>query len=414
MEAVVDINEEVKNVPMLRFPGFEGEWIEKKLRDITKINQGLQIAISDRYTEDVEGGHFYITNEFIKEGSQKKYFIKNPPKSVLCVDEDLLMTRTGNTGIVVTGVNGAFHNNFFKIKFDKEQLTRWFLYYLLTSHKTQVKILKLAGASTIPDLNHGDFYRIALKFPSLLEQQKIATFLSAIDDKIQQLSKKKALLEKFKKGVMQQIFSQKIRFKDETGQDFLEWEETTLGNFLSFKNGINADKQKYGTGVKFINVLDIINNRFITYDNILGSVEISQMEFEKNEIRYGDIVFQRSSETREEVGQSNVYLDKNKSVTFGGFVIRGRAIKEYHPLFMNYLLKTARVRKEITSKSGGSTRYNIGQESLKEVNVLLPCISEQKVIADFISAIDDKITLVTKQFEQAQQFKKGLLQQMFV
>src|SRR4051794_6252024 len=103
------------NIPALRFPEFEGEWSKGKLHDFTKINQGLQIAISERYLESVENSHFYITNEFLKEGAERKYYIKNPPKSVLCNEDDILMTRTGNTGKVVTNVSGAFHNNFFKI-----------------------------------------------------------------------------------------------------------------------------------------------------------------------------------------------------------------------------------------------------------------------------------------------------------
>jgi type I restriction enzyme S subunit len=143
-----------------------------------------------------------------------------------------------------------------------------------------------------------------------------------------------------------------------------EWKTVILGDLLTFKNGLNSDKEKYGKGVKFINVLDILNNDFITYDKIIGSVEITEKEFEKNEVSYGDILFQRSSETRTEVGQANVYLDRDKSSVFGGFVIRGKAKYEYDPLFMNYLLSTPIARKEITDKSGGSTRYNVGQDTL--------------------------------------------------
>lgn len=111
-----------------------------------------------------------------------------------------------------------------------------------------------------------------------------------------------------------------LRFSEFSG----EWEEKKLGNVLSFKNGINADKEQYGKGYKFINVLDIINNNTIVYNNIIGSVDISKDVFEKNKVGYGDILFQRSSEIREEAGQSSVYLDKDHFSTFGGFVIRGQ------------------------------------------------------------------------------------------
>jgi type I restriction enzyme S subunit len=191
------------------------------------------------------------------------------------------------------------------------------------------------------------------------------------------------------------------------------WETITLGDLLTFKNGLNSDKEKYGKGVKFINVLDILNNDFITYDKIIGSVEVTEKEFEKNEVSYGDILFQRSSETRAEVGQANVYLDRNKSSVFGGFVIRGKAKSEYEPLFMNYLLRTPIARKEITDKSGGSTRYNVGQDTLSKVQLTTTIISEQQKIASFLSAVDEKIQQLYRKKELLEQYKKGVTQQLF-
>jgi type I restriction enzyme S subunit len=132
------------------------------------------------------------------------------------------------------------------------------------------------------------------------------------------------------------------------------WKEKSLGELLEFKNGINASKEQYGKGVKFINVLDILNNEFITHDKILGSVDVDQDTVDKYPVNYGDILFQRSSETREEVGTASVYLDKEHIATFGGFVIRGKRIGDYDPIFLNKLLKTDASRDSITSKSGGS------------------------------------------------------------
>lgn len=200
-----------------------------------------------------------------------------------------------------------------------------------------------------------------------------------------------------------------LRFPEFDG----EWDNMLLGDILTFKNGINAAKEDYGFGHKFINVLDIINNDFITNEKIIGSVNISDADFQKNLVEYGDILFQRSSETREEVGQANVYLDKNKPATFGGFVIRGKKKAEYNPLFLNYLLKTQKARNEITTKSGGSTRYNIGQETLSAVGVFMSNLNEQQKIASFLSSIDQRIQLLTHKKEQLEQYKKGIMQQIF-
>lgn len=177
----------------------------------------------------------------------------------------------------------------------------------------------------------------------------------------------------------------RLRFPGFSG----EWEDTSLGRFFTFKNGVNADKSQYGSGRKFINVLDIIAPGPITHDRILGRVNISDEEFEKNDVRFGDILFQRSSETREEVGQSNVYLDESQPATFGGFVIRGRPTEPIEPRFFDLLLKTDKVRDDMTSRSGGSTRFNIGQESLAKVPVHVPHdLEEQRKIAAFLGAVD--------------------------
>ncbi|RUR73159.1 restriction endonuclease subunit S [Chlorogloeopsis fritschii PCC 9212] len=206
-----------------------------------------------------------------------------------------------------------------------------------------------------------------------------------------------------------------VRFKQSDGSPFSNWEEKKLGEVFGFKNGINADKSKYGRGKKFINVLDIINDAPIYHDSIIGSVEITEQEFENNDVKYGDILFQRSSEIREEAGQSNVYLDRNKKATFGGFVIRGRPKISFNPVYFHNLLKTEAVRKEITNRSGGSTRFNVGQDSLSEVPIVFcRSIEEQGKIANFLTAIDQKIEAISHYIDCNEQFKKGLLQKMFV
>lgn len=192
------------------------------------------------------------------------------------------------------------------------------------------------------------------------------------------------------------------------------WEAKTLGDFMTFKNGVNADKDQYGSGTKFINVLDIIAAGPIYHEKIIGRVEVSERELEKNDVRYGDILFQRSSETREEVGQSNIYLDAEKSATFGGFVIRGRPTQEFDPRFFDALLRTDCVRSDLASRSGGSTRFNIGQEALAVVAVTVPGdIPEQQKIADFLGTVDAKIDALRRKKSGLETFKSGLMQRLF-
>jgi type I restriction enzyme S subunit len=200
-----------------------------------------------------------------------------------------------------------------------------------------------------------------------------------------------------------------LRFKQFEG----EWEWKKLGDLLEFKNGINATKEQYGKGIKFINVLDILENDFITYEKITGCVDVDTDTAAKYAVSYGDILFQRSSETREEVGTTSVYLDKEQTATFGGFVIRGKKKGEYEPVFLNKVLKTNAARNSITSKSGGSTRYNVGQEILSSISLYFPKLREQEKIAFFLSLIDERISTQNKIIEALKSSKRSLRNHLF-
>ncbi len=255
-------------------------------------------------------------------------------------------------------------------------------------------------------IDHKILRRLKIEFEESKLAYKVDILdINSISDEFKKIIKKDMVL--FPLKFLEK--TPKLRFKEFRG----EWEEKSLGKILTFKNGINADKEQYGKGYKFINVLDIINNTVIRHDDIIGFVNVTKEVFEKNKVEYGDILFQRSSEIREEAGQSNVYLDKNTPATFGGFVIRGQKLIDYVPEFMNYMLKTSHSRKEITQKSNGSTRYNVGQDTLSKVNVFIPKLNEQEKIASFLTSIDTKIEQLAKKDELLQQYKKGLMQKIF-
>jgi type I restriction enzyme S subunit len=186
-----------------------------------------------------------------------------------------------------------------------------------------------------------------------------------------------------------------------------EWEETPLTKYLEFKNGLNSESKNYGKGIKYISVMDVLNNDYITYDNIIGLVDVDSEIQKRYEVNYGDILFQRSSETFEDIGQANVYLD-NKPAVFGGFVIRGKKIGEYNPKFFRYLLSSPNARKKIIIKGAGSQHYNIGQDGLSTISLFFPTIIEQEKIATFLSLIDDRISTQSKILERYKSLIKAL------
>ena len=199
-----------------------------------------------------------------------------------------------------------------------------------------------------------------------------------------------------------------LRFPEFQG----EWEKHLLTDFMSFKNGMNPEAKRFGNGVKFISVMDILNNQFIYYDNIRASVEIADGDLDTYGVKYGDILFQRSSETLEDVGQANVYLD-SKPAVFGGFVIRGKSKGNYNPLFFRYLLTSPTVRKRVIVKGAGAQHFNIGQDGLSKVCIDIPCIKEQEKIARLLALLDERIATQNKIIEDLKKLKSAIIEKLY-
>ncbi|MEK7516954.1 MAG: restriction endonuclease subunit S [Patescibacteria group bacterium] len=199
-----------KKFKKTKFGEIPSDWELFAMQDICKVRQGLQIAIRDRRQESGENRFLYLTNQYLKNFDKPEY-IDNPPKSVICKEDDVLMTRTGNTGVLVTDVNGVFHNNFFLIDFDRSRVNKRFLVYFLQNNMIQKMILDRAGSTTIPDLKHGDFYSLPFICPSLSEQSQISEMIRSIDDKMSYERKQLIFLINLKNGLMQDIFSQKVQ-----------------------------------------------------------------------------------------------------------------------------------------------------------------------------------------------------------
>lgn len=191
-----------------------------------------------------------------------------------------------------------------------------------------------------------------------------------------------------------------------------DWEKRKLSDLLEFKNGLNLDKEKYGHGIKLISVRDILADKPITYDSIYGSVDLTEEQLNEYSVTYGDILFQRSSENYEDAGTANVYLDNAHIAAFSGFVIRGKKIAEYNPIYLCSLLHISTTRKEIVRRAAGAQHINIGQDSLAQISVGMASRSEQQKIADILTTHDKAIELKEKLLSEKQRQKKYLMQQL--
>ena len=192
------------------------------------------------------------------------------------------------------------------------------------------------------------------------------------------------------------------------------WEQRKLGELLEFHNGFNGSSEKYGRGIPLISVMDILSNDFITSENIRIKADLTEKEFQRFKVGYGDVLFQRSSENVEDAGTSNVYLDERKCAVFGGFVICGKKKAEYVPLFLKYGLTNKGVRAQITSKAQGAQHINVSQDTLQGTVILLPSQYEQEKIGNYFRYLDALITLHQRKLEKLKNIKKSLLEKMFV
>ena len=192
-----------------------------------------------------------------------------------------------------------------------------------------------------------------------------------------------------------------------------DWEVKRLGEIFTFKNGVNAGKDSYGEGVRFVNTMDVLNNEYITGKILRGRVAINEKTKNEFLVSFGDVLFNRTSETREEVGCSTVYLD-NEDAVFGGFVIRARDIDTniLKPRFKQYCFQPSYIRNQISALGNGAIRYNLGQEDLSKVNLLIPTKVEQEAIVSVISLWDTAIAKQTALIEKLTLRKRGLMQQL--
>jgi type I restriction enzyme S subunit len=268
--------------------------------------------------------------------------------------------------------------------------------------------------TTIARLYNDNLRSIPIKAPSKPEQEKIADFLTAVDERIAVGEKKLELLETYKRGVMQKIFSQKIRFKDENGNEYPEWKEKKLGEIGDFYRGLSYDKSNVKNDKSLTLVLRSNNIQAdgLNYDKDLQYVDkgvtVNQM------LTKNDIAICMANGSKSLVGKSATYdggYDKGKIITVGAFC----SIYKTPNLLAKFLFQTHRYRKYLDTILAGTNINNLKNSDLAELSFLLPNDErEQQKIATFLTALNDKIKAEQIRLNSAKQWKKGLLQRMFV
>ena len=388
-------------VPNLLKPSQLGEipkdWKRVKLSDVMKVRQGLQIAISERLKSPTSTSKEYITIQSIKKTDQVREYVEAPSQRVICSKDDVLMTRTGNTGIVVTGVEGAFHNNFFLMDFDKNIIDTTFLVNYLRSPRIQHLILTKAGASTIPDLNHKDFYSIEFPLAPIQEQQKIAKILSTWDKAISTTERLIENSTQQKKALMQQLLTGKKRLLDDEGKRFGgEWEEVKLSEIAQITMGSSPKSVAYndvGDGLPLLQGNADIKNR-------KSEPRIYTSQITK-ECHVDDILFS----VRAPVGTVAI---SNHHACIGRGIAAIKAKKNHSQDYLYQWLLSFELKWERYSQ--GSTFEAVNSDDIKSLNLSIPNYKEQQKIATVLTNADREIELLEQQLADLQQEKKALMQ----
>ncbi|EAE9265324.1 restriction endonuclease subunit S [Listeria monocytogenes] len=388
-------------------------WEQRKLRDFTKISQGLQIAISDRYLENGDNRELYITNEFLNTYSSPKYYIENPPENVIANEDDILMTRTGNTGKVITNVIGAFHNNFFKIDYNPMKTSKLFLYYVLVSENIQKEILIKAGTSTIPDLKHNDFYSIVIQVPKIQEQQKIGDFFKQLDNTIALHQRKLDTLKLMKKGFLQQMFPNndeeipKVRFADFNGM----WKQRKLNSIT--EKITRKNKELESTLPLTISAQDGLIDQNEYFNKIIASRNIRGYFLVKN----GEFAYNKSYSKGYPWGVVKRLDNYNMGVLSTLYIIF-KPVKINSDFLTKYFDSTYWYRAVSQFATEGARNHgllNIAASDFFEIELNIPLNNEeQKKIGLFFQQLENIIILHQNKLEKLSILKKTYLKKMFI
>lgn len=371
----------------------------------------------------------YVSLSDIKNGKilPKKIQFKSAPsraKRITKKGDVLLATVRPNLKnfAIVDKENIIASTGFAVLGYKKMDLV--YLYNFLYSHFAEKQYFALTVGSNYPALNSNDVKNLNLPIPPLPEQKAIADCLSTWDKGIEKLSALIASKKQQKKGLMQGLFSGKLKVENgelvkvEDKENWLKgWKEVKLGEIGETFNGLTGKtKEDFGKGKPYVSYLNVFNNNSITEETNFDYVEVKEGE-NQAQLKYGDLVFTTSSETPNEVGMSSVILFHPKKELFLNsfcFGLRLENFEKLNPGFAVYLFLDDQFRKEMYKLAQGSTRFNLSKTGFRKIHLLVPSIKKQTAIAEVLTTADKEIELLEQKLESFKTQKKGLMQVLLI
>ncbi|MDE9435868.1 restriction endonuclease subunit S [Xenorhabdus bovienii] len=393
-------------VPKLRFH-FEKSVFEKT--SLQKITDGIGDGIHATPTYQVNGDYFFINGNNLSNGriilteNTKKISSEEKEKYRDNLNErSLLLSINGTIG------NIAYYNNepvllgksAAYINVSALYCKEW-IYFILQSNNVLRYFEQELTGTTIKNLSLRTIRDTVIYAPNLEEQTQIANFLSAVDEKITLLNKQYDLLCQYKKGIMQKIFSQELRFKDENGEEFPVWEQKLISEIAV----VNPKSKNLPLEFIYIDLESVEKGRLLKEQLIYKDDAPSRAQ---RLLQSGDVLFQL---VRPYQNNNYLFLRSGNYVASTGYA---QLRAKYNSEFLYQLLHLENFTSEVMNRCTGTSYPAINSSDFASIEVEIPCESEQTKIANFLSAIDDKITAKKTELDKLKIWKQGLLQQMFV
>ena len=372
---------EKTNVPKIRFAGFTDPWEQRKLGELGFAQSG--IGFPDAEQGGTEGTPFFKVSDMNTPGNEYELVASNnyvtaeqiarmgwrPINQVPAI----FFAKVGAAVMLNRKrlVNEPFllDNNTMAFSMDSSLLDTQFGRSLFE----RLDLTSLIQVGALPSFNSSDVESIFVSLPSTMnEQRQIGQYLCDLNTLIT-------------------LHQRKCQCRGLYG--YLSWEQRKLGELLLFQNGFNGSSESFGSGVPLISVMDVLDDEFITHETVRSKARLNYEEASRYCVEYGDVLFQRSSENQEDAGTSNVYLDQHVPSAFGGFVIRGKKVDEYNPIFIKYLLGSSFIREQITHRAQGAQHINVSQDTLAGVVLLMPSMREQEAVGLVFLHLANLITL---------------------
>jgi type I restriction enzyme S subunit len=410
-----------KKVPKLRFPDFDSDWKWERVDQVTKkISDPVKVEEAKEYTQI--GIRSHGKGLFLKKpvtgkelGSKRVFWVRENvfiPNIVFAWEHAVAKTTNKESGTIASHRFPMYEAS--EGLLDIDYFTR---YFLTPRGKYLLGVASPGGAGRNKTLGQTNFAELKIPVPDIEEQEKISAFLGSIDLWLNNLQQQKTVLEDYKHAMMQNIFTRKIRFKDDSGKDFPEWVTSKLEDIGDVKTS-SVDKllKKGEASVKLLNYMDVYRRDHIYISDKFQCVTATERERSSFNLRRGDILFTPSSETPTDIGHSAVVMEDLNDVLYSYHLIRFRPHSEiFVGGFGGYVFKSYNFYKELWRRAQGATRFTLSLESLKEAVVSYPeSAEEQQKITDLLTTVDKAITSKLEEISQIEEWKKGLVQKMYI